>query len=60
MAPVHTSQLRASHWHQPFPLGDLEQPSTKKALAPARGALVGAALGLGCWALLAAAVWALV
>lgn len=58
MSHVHSSQLRSHQWPASFGLGYPSHPSAAKALAPARGALVGSALGLGFWALVALAVWA--
>lgn len=60
MAQVQSSQLRAHQWPGAFALGHASQPSTAKALAPARGALFGSALGLVVWALVAGVVWAVV
>jgi hypothetical protein len=63
MAHVQSSQLRAGHWETGV-LGSLAAPgvahaSVSRALSPARGALLGSVLGLGCWALLAIIAWAL-
>ena len=63
MAHVQSSPLQAGHWEA----GVLEtlagqgfsKASTSRALAPVRGALLGSALGLGCWALLALLAWAI-
>jgi len=57
MAHVQSSQLQASQWQGAFTLENPMLPSSARALAPVRGALLGSMLGLCVWGLLAMLAW---